>query len=125
MHSEVTARRKTGQEFPAQVNVSSHLESGEVIFTVVLTDLTERKLASEPVIVKNILSDPDFTSWRLEASQRGYNAVIGLPLLETGQAFGALVIYAEEADAFDKEEVNLLVSLRYDHRRLVSSFRFA
>jgi GAF domain-containing protein len=48
---------------------------------------------------------------REEASQRGYHAVIALPLLAEGRAFGVLAIYAGEADAFDAGEVEILTEL--------------
>ncbi|MBE9570272.1 MAG: cache domain-containing protein, partial [Proteobacteria bacterium] len=68
----------------------------------------------KPAIVKNILTDPNYTPWRAEASKRGYESGIALPLISNEQAFGALNICAEKADAFDTEEVKLLMKFADD-----------
>lgn len=69
---------------------------------------------AKPIVVKNIFTDPNYTPWRSEASKRGYKSGIALPLISDGHAFGALNIYSEKADAFDTEEVKLLVELADD-----------
>jgi PAS domain S-box-containing protein len=69
---------------------------------------------SQPCVVRNILTDPNFTPWREEASKRGYASVIGLPLNVNTKPFGALTIYAKEPDAFDEDEVKLLTDLADD-----------
>jgi len=68
----------------------------------------------KPSICKNILNDPNFAPWCVEAAKRGYASVIGIPLIANGQTFGALTIYAPEADAFDAEETQLLMELADD-----------
>ena len=65
----------------------------------------------QPCLVKNILTDPAFTPWRLEASRRGYASILGLPLKSDGEAFGVLTIYASEPDAFGPEEASQLEEL--------------
>ncbi len=70
--------------------------------------------AGKPIVVKNILTDPNYTPWRAEASKRGYESGIALPLISNGQTFGTLNIYAEEPDAFDAEEIKLLMDLADD-----------
>jgi len=65
----------------------------------------------KPAICKNILTDPNYTPWRTEAKKRGYASSIALPLIDDGQVFGTLNIYATEPDAFDAEEVKLLTEL--------------
>jgi PAS domain S-box-containing protein len=67
--------------------------------------------SGKPSLVKNVLTDPAFAPWRLEASQRGYSSVIGLPLKSDGQTFAALTIYAGESDAFDPDEAGQLEEL--------------
>ena len=62
-------------------------------------------------LVKNVLTDPAFAPWRLEASQRGFLSVIALPLKSDGQTFGVLAIYAGEPDAFDPDEAGQLEEL--------------
>ncbi len=65
----------------------------------------------QPCIVRDIGTDLGFAPWRHEAAQRGYASVIGLPLVADARAFGVLVIYSVEKDAFDIEEVKLLGEL--------------
>ena len=52
--------------------------------------------------------DPIFEPWREAAMKRGYAAVICLPLRVAGLAFGILAIYSEQANSFEKSEVELL-----------------
>jgi signal transduction histidine kinase len=66
-----------------------------------------------PVICHDIQNDPYFAPWREEAGRRGYASVLGLPLNEA-DTFGALTIYAREANAFDDEEIALLLGLAND-----------
>jgi PAS domain S-box-containing protein len=65
-------------------------------------------------IVKDIATDPTFAPWRDEALKRGYASVIAIPLAIEGAAFGALTIYASEADAFSAQEQTLLTELAND-----------
>ncbi|MFA6290821.1 MAG: PAS domain S-box protein [Victivallales bacterium] len=64
-----------------------------------------------PVIARDIPSDPAFGHWREEAIRRGYTSSAALPLTGNGHTFGALMIYAAVADAFDAEELVLLTEL--------------
>jgi PAS domain S-box-containing protein len=64
--------------------------------------------SGKPFIVRDVHSDPLFAPWQAEALRRGYQSVLGLPLIEGDRAFGALAIYSEEPDAFDGDEVRLL-----------------
>jgi len=62
----------------------------------------------QPVIARNIPSDPAFEPWRAEAIRRGYASSVSLPLISEGRAFGALMVYAAEPDAFNGEDLTLL-----------------
>jgi PAS domain S-box-containing protein len=64
-----------------------------------------------PAMAKNILMDPYFAPWRDEALNRGYASSLSLPLKSEARILGALNIYAQEPDAFDAEEVQLLEEL--------------
>jgi len=64
-----------------------------------------------PNIIRNITEDPRFALWRDAAVRRGYRSSIALPLKEKNRTFGALNIYAREADAFDDDEVKFLQEL--------------
>ena len=68
----------------------------------------------KPSICQNMLTDPKYMPWRVEASRRGYASSIALPLFTEDQIIGALNIYAVEPDAFDSEEVKLLIELGED-----------
>ena len=65
-------------------------------------------------IVKNTATDPTFAPWRAEALKRGYASIIAIPLVVDAEPFGALSIYAAEAEAFRDEEVTLLSELAGD-----------
>jgi PAS domain S-box-containing protein len=68
----------------------------------------------QPVLARNILTDPAFVPWRVAAIQRGYASAVALPLRGGDRCFGALMIYAVEPDAFDADEVKLLDELAGD-----------
>jgi PAS domain S-box-containing protein len=62
-------------------------------------------------VVADTATDPLFILWREAALQRGYAAVIGLPLRVAGSAFGVLAIYSEQAGSFESSEVELLTEM--------------
>jgi PAS domain S-box-containing protein len=68
----------------------------------------------EIVICQNIQSDSRFAPWRDEALDRKYASSIALPLTSNGKIFGVLNIYAEEPDAFEKDEANLVKEMADD-----------
>jgi PAS domain S-box-containing protein len=65
-------------------------------------------------INQNFLTNPALGPWREAALQRGYQSSIALPLAGNKGTFGALVIYAQEPDAFNAGEVALLEDLSKD-----------
>jgi PAS domain S-box-containing protein len=68
----------------------------------------------KPVVVRNILLDSRFAPWREEALLRGYSSVISLPLETENRVLGILSIYHRRVDAFNEDEVQLLVELAQD-----------
>ncbi len=62
-------------------------------------------------LTRNVQTDSGFSPWREEAIRCGYGSAIALPLKSDEQTFGALNIYAPEADAFDAEETKQLKEL--------------
>jgi PAS domain S-box-containing protein len=70
--------------------------------------------SGKPAVVRDIQHEPSLAPWREEALKRGYASSIALPILLNDQVLGALTIYAEEADAFDSEEMQLLTELSND-----------
>jgi two-component system cell cycle sensor histidine kinase/response regulator CckA len=62
-------------------------------------------------VVANTAQDPTFAPWREPALQRGYAALIALPLRVAGMPFGALAIYSGQPDSFEAREVELLAEM--------------
>jgi PAS domain S-box-containing protein len=69
--------------------------------------------SGKPSICRNTLNDPDIAPWRAEARKRNFQSLLALPLIGY-TSFGALTIYAAEPNAFDDEEINLLLGLAND-----------
>jgi signal transduction histidine kinase/DNA-binding response OmpR family regulator len=67
--------------------------------------------SGQPAINTNTQTNDTFAPWRAQAHQRGYASSIALPLVSEGDVLGALNVYATEPDAFDDEEVGLLMQL--------------
>lgn len=79
------------------------------------TGVVGRALATGATAIEpDIASNPDIDHVRREAVRRGSRSAIGLPLFENEQLSGVLVLYSEEADFFDAEEVKLLEELAGD-----------
>jgi hypothetical protein len=66
------------------------------------------------VTLPDIATDPTYAPWREAALARGYVSGAAIPLCDEGQAFGTLVIYSDERDAFGGEEIALLEQLAAD-----------
>jgi PAS domain S-box-containing protein len=64
-----------------------------------------------PIVVQNILKDPESAFWSQEALRRNFSSTVSLPLTNGDERIGALGIYAEESDAFDTAELDLLREL--------------
>jgi PAS domain S-box-containing protein len=58
--------------------------------------------------------EPSYDTWRASAARHHLASSIGLPLLKGDVAFGALMVYAPERDAFDDAEIEILVELADD-----------
>ncbi len=71
--------------------------------------------SGEPQLTADIAHDPTMQPWHEQARKHGYGSVLTLPLkTPEGQVFGALMIYAAEADAFDPDEQALLLEMSGD-----------
>lgn len=68
----------------------------------------------EPAVVVDVRTDPLFEVWKDEAIKAGFGSCIALPLLDEDKAYGAITVYAGEADAFDAEETKILTELSDD-----------
>jgi len=66
-------------------------------------------------LCQDIANDPHFLPWRNAALQRGYAASIALPLADVDdRVFGILTVYAQEVNAFDHAEVEMLEEIAGD-----------
>jgi len=77
----------------------------------------------QPVIARNLFTDPAFGPWRQAALDRGYAASASLPIKSGDQALGALMVYAGEPGTFDAGEVELLTQLAGDLAYGIASLR--
>jgi PAS domain S-box-containing protein len=70
---------------------------------------------AEVVYIEDTVTDARLIPWREHALKRGYHSTVALPLKdETGCAFGVLVIYSLEPNAFSPDEIRLLEELAGD-----------
>lgn len=65
----------------------------------------------QPIIVRNIKQEISCEPWRTGAIMRGFQSTIALPVISGEVPVAIIVVYAAEPDAFDQEEVMLLLSL--------------
>jgi diguanylate cyclase (GGDEF)-like protein len=65
-------------------------------------------------INQNFRTNPRMAPWREAALAAGFQSSAALPLVNDGQAVGALTLYSGEPTAFDADEVNLLNELAGD-----------
>jgi len=62
-------------------------------------------------VVLDTKHDPLFAPWRDTALERGYAAVIALPLRAGEHAFGVLMIYSDQVGSFERSEMELLTEM--------------
>lgn len=75
------------------------------------------------VMSQNILTDPSFAPWRVEAQNRGYASSIAFPLISEEKAFGMIALYGSEPNSFNEDEIRLLTTLANDLSHGVTSIR--
>ena len=68
----------------------------------------------KPSIMRDIATDNDYKPWKEEAMKRGYASSVAVPLIYEERIFGALNVYATVPDAFDGEELDLLLEVSQD-----------
>lgn len=76
-------------------------------------------------LAKDIHNDPKFETWRKSALEHGYQSSIAVPIIIDERAEGAINIYADELDAFDADEIELLVEMSDDLAFGIKSLRTA
>ncbi len=65
-------------------------------------------------LARDFVVEASYEPWRASAARHGLASSISLPLLKDDVAFGALMIYAPEPDAFGETETGILVELADD-----------
>lgn len=75
------------------------------------------------VSARNIATDPTMAPWRKEALSYGYGSSLAIPIVVEAHMYGALTIYAPEADAFGDAEIALLEELASDLAFGISTLR--
>ena len=65
----------------------------------------------KPQVNQNFATNPELAPWRAEALRRGFKSSLAEPLKVDSRIIGALAIYAAEPDAFDGDELRLLLEL--------------
>lgn len=68
----------------------------------------------KPIVIRNLVDDPNFKPWKAEAMERGFSSSIAFPLMHAEKVYGSLAIYSEDVDAFNSAEVSLLMELAED-----------
>jgi PAS domain S-box-containing protein len=66
-----------------------------------------------PSLMRDIASDSRYKPWREQALKYGYASSASVPLIHENRVYGALNVYST-IDAFDEEEVKLLVEVSQD-----------
>jgi PAS domain S-box-containing protein len=62
-------------------------------------------------LARDLVVEPSYEPWRASAARQGLESSLSLPLLKDDVAFGALMVYAPEPDAFGDTETEILVEL--------------
>jgi PAS domain S-box-containing protein len=109
----------------------SGFEDGYLSLAKITWDDTERGRGPTGTAVRtgitqvnqNFLTNPNTTPWRASALQRGYQSSIALPLKANRTTFGALTIYSDIPDGFNREEVDQLSELASDMAYGITALR--
>ncbi len=90
--------------------LTSKLKENKKIISPLLKAIKEKKVQ----VIKDISESKEFSPWKDEAIKRGYSSVIVLPLIINEESIGVLCIYSNITNAFNQEEINLLLELSND-----------
>jgi PAS domain S-box-containing protein len=109
-HKRVTpaARAGHGADFLDAMTIT--WDDGPFGEGVTGTAIRERR----PDVCLDVARDPRMAPWREAALARGTRSSLAVPLLYGAKLFGSLTVYADRPDAFDEEEVDLLLELAGD-----------
>lgn len=76
-----------------------------------------------PHWTRNIETDTAMSPWRDQALRHGFRSSISLPIATSEHVLGAFSVYAGVPDAFDEEEVDLLLDLAGDMAYALTALR--
>jgi len=65
-------------------------------------------------ICRAVPSNPESDSFHACGFHEGFRSAVALPLISEGRTFGALIIFAEEVDAFDTDQTDMVRGLADD-----------
>lgn len=65
-------------------------------------------------VLNSVAQDARFGPWREDALKRGYKAIVSFPIGVEGEIIGAFTLFAQEEDAFDADELELLDEMAAD-----------
>ena len=101
----------------AQVNISwaDTARGRGVVGTAIRT--------GQPSLVTDIPRDPRMQPWAAKAAELALQSCVALPLICDARVLGTLTLYAREPDAFDTNELNLLMELANDLAYGISALR--
>jgi len=87
------------------------------------TAMGEAIRSGTPIIRNNLFTNPQMAPCQADARQRGYQAVIALPLKIQKKIWGALALFAPETSAFGTQEYKILTELVEDLAFGIQSIR--
>ncbi|MGZ3278807.1 MAG: sensor histidine kinase [Caulobacteraceae bacterium] len=67
--------------------------------------------SNQPFILRDALTEPSFSLWRLRASRFGIRSSVTIPFSQTGDPAGVLIVYAGQPDAFGDRELDVFARL--------------
>lgn len=70
--------------------------------------------ADQPVVCRDIATDPAFAPWRDLSLAQGFRSTAAIPMKRGPRLFGVLNVYADHGDIFDRDELSLLAELADD-----------
>ncbi|EKE29545.1 MAG: Sensor protein [uncultured bacterium (gcode 4)] len=76
-----------------------------------------------PIFMDNIQTDPVFLQWREAAIRFRYNSSIALPLFDEEETIWVLMVYSEETEVFNNEEIGLLEELSMNISKWIQFIR--
>ena len=76
-----------------------------------------------PVFIQDLAQDGRMNPWKGSALENGYRSTIALPLLDSGVAFGAFMLYSGFVNGFTGEEIELLEEMAADLAHGIAGLR--